>query len=71
MECHIVDNVLLTEASSDDVTDSTHSLITYNNVIEGVDHLCMFACMYVCMYLSMYVCMYVCVCVCMYVYVYV
>ena len=30
MECHVVDNVLLTEASSDDVTDSAHSLITYN-----------------------------------------
>ena len=39
MEYHFVDNVSLTEASSNDVTDSTHSLITYNNVIEGVDHL--------------------------------
>ena len=36
---HVVDNVLLTEGSSYDVTDSTHSLITYNDVIEGVDHL--------------------------------
>ena len=39
MKYHVVDNLLLTEASSDDVTDSTHSLIPNNNVIEVVDHL--------------------------------
>ena len=39
MECHGVDNVLLIEASSNDVTDSTHSLIPYNDVMEIVNNL--------------------------------
>ena len=39
MEYHVVDNVLLIEASSDDVTDSTHSLIPYNDVMEIVNNL--------------------------------
>ena len=39
MEYHVVENVLLTETSIDDVTDSTHNFIPYNDAIEVVDHL--------------------------------